>query len=96
MSNGLDRAVIDTIRNREPVANLAANHACLVQFGRELFVKHYVSPETYSRAVKAFGERDLVDLVKVMALHAKEAMLLAAFDQHLPEGQKPLLPLNVR
>jgi hypothetical protein len=45
------------------------------------------------RAVKLFGERDLVDLVDVMAQHSREAALLAAFDQHLPAGQKPLLPI---
>lgn len=94
--HGLDRALIEAVRNRQPVANVAANDACLIQIGRELFGKHYVSPEIYLRAVKAFGEKDLVDLVDVMALHAKEAMLLAAFDQQLPAGQKPLLPLSER
>jgi len=43
--------------------------------------------------VKLFGERDLVDLVDVMGQHAREATLLAAFDQQLPAGQKPLLPV---
>ena len=28
-----------------------------------------------------------------LAQHAREATLLAAFDQHLPAGQKPLLPM---
>jgi hypothetical protein len=36
----------------------------------------------------------LVDLVNVMGQHAQEAALLAAFDQHLPVGQRPLLPLR--
>jgi hypothetical protein len=52
-----------------------------------------VSPQTYARALKIFGERDLVDLVDLMALHAVEATLLTAFDQHLPADQKPLLPI---
>jgi hypothetical protein len=29
----------------------------------------------------------------VMAPHAREAALLTAFDQQLPAGQKPLLPI---
>lgn len=92
--DGLDPALIDTVRNRNVVAGLGPKDACIIEFGRELFQKHYLSPETYSCAVKMFGEKDLVDLVDVMALHAKEAMLLAVFDQHLPEGQKPLLPAS--
>lgn len=96
IQDGVDPALIDAIRNRKPVASLASNDACLIQFGRELFGKHFVSSEIYSTAVKVFGEQNLVDLVDVMALHAKEAMLLAAFDQHLPENQKPLLPARER
>lgn len=93
INDGVDRALIDSIRNRQPVTSENSKDACVVEFGRELFEKHYVSPATYARAVKAFGEKDLVDLVEVMALHAKEAMLLAVFDQHLPDGQQALLPV---
>lgn len=64
-----------------------------MQFGRELFGKHVVSPETYARALKAFGERDLVDFVGLMGQHAGDTVMLAAFDQHLPASQKPLLPI---
>jgi hypothetical protein len=52
-----------------------------------------VSSETYARARKAFGEQDLVDLVDIMGQHSSEATLLTAFDQRLPAGQKPLLPI---
>src|SRR5579863_3441392 len=93
VKDGLEPAIIDVVRSRKPVAGLAERDACVVEFGRELFGKHNVSSETYARAVKIFGERDLVDLVDVMAQHAREAALLAAFDQHLPAGQKPLLPM---
>jgi 4-carboxymuconolactone decarboxylase len=93
INGGLAPAVIEVVRNRKPVAGLAEREACLIEFGRELFQKHVVSAETYARAVKVFGERDLVDLVDVMGAHTREAAILTAFDQHLPEGQKPLLPL---
>jgi hypothetical protein len=51
-----------------------------------------VTAETYARALRVFGERDLVDLVGVMAQHADDATLLTVFDQQLPAGQKALLP----
>ena len=93
LKDGLDPAIIDVVRHRKPVTGLAEKEAVLIEFGRELFGKHTVSSETYARALKIFGERDLVDFVNLMAQHADEATLLTAFDQHLPAGQEPLLPI---
>ena len=92
--DGLDPAVIDVVRNRKAVTVLSEKEATLIEFGRELFGKHNVSAETYARAVKVFGQRDLSDfVVGLMARHASDAGMLSAFDQHLPAGQKPLLPI---
>ena len=92
--DGLDPAVIDVVRNRKAVTGLGEKEATLIEFGRELFGKHHVSAETYARAVKVFGQRDLSDfVVGLMARHASDAGMLTAFDQHLPVGQKPLLPM---
>jgi len=92
--DGLDPAVIDIVRFRRPLTGLRDKEAILIQFGRELFGKHYVTAETYARAKQVFGQRDLSDfVVGVMAPHAREATLLTAFDQQLPPGQKPLLPI---
>ena len=92
--DGLDPAVIDVVRNRKAVTGLGEKEATLIEFGRELFGKHNVSAETYARAVKVFGQRDLSDfVVGLMARHASDAGMLTAFDQHLPAGQKPLLPM---
>jgi 4-carboxymuconolactone decarboxylase len=92
--DGLDPAVIDIVRLRRPLTGLRPKEAILIQFGRELFGKHYVTAETYARAKQVFGQRDLSDfVVGLMAPHAREATLLTAFDQHLPPGQKPQLPI---
>jgi 4-carboxymuconolactone decarboxylase len=92
--DNLDPTVIDVVRLRKPVTGLGEKEAVLIQFGRELFGKHYVTAETYARAKQVFGQRDLSDFVTgVMAPHAREAVLLTAFDQHLPDRQKPLLPI---
>jgi 4-carboxymuconolactone decarboxylase len=91
--DGLEPAVIDVIRQMKSPIGLGEKEATIIQFGRELFGKHYVSAETYARALQIFGERDLVDFVNLMAQHADDATLLIAFDQHLPAAQKPLLPM---
>ncbi len=93
LKDGLEPEIIDQVRNRKPPTGLAEKEAVIIEFGRELCGKHSVSSQTYARALKIFGERDLVDLVDLMARHAGDGALLAAFDQHLPAGQKPLLPI---
>ena len=92
--DGLAPAVIDVVRLRRPLAGLGEKEAILIQFGRELFGKHFVTAETYARAKQVFGQRDLSDIVVgLMAPHAREATLLTAFDQRLPLGRQPLLPI---
>ena len=96
VADGLEPSVIDVVRRRTSTAGLAEKDASTIDLGREMFAKHYVAAPTYARAVKIFGERDLVDLVTVMGQHAGEATMLAAFDQHLPKGQSPLCCVSSR
>ena len=89
--DGVSSAVIDVIRTNKPATGIGEKETVMIEFGRELFGRHYVTAETYARALKVFGERDLIDLVGVMAQHADDAALLTAFDQQLPAGQKSTL-----
>lgn len=93
LKEGLEPAIIDQVRHREPLKGVGEKEAALIEFGRELFGNHNVSSQTYARALKVFGERDLVDFVDLMAQHAGDGALWTAFDQRLPAGQKPLLPI---
>jgi 4-carboxymuconolactone decarboxylase len=90
VQHGLEPKVIDVIRSRGPTAGLPEEYASLIELAREVHTRHYATAATYARAVKAFGERNLVALVQVMGQHAGEAVVLAAFDQQLPPGQAPL------
>lgn len=92
-ADGLEATIIDAVRRKASLTGVGDKEAAIIQLGRELFDAHNVRPETYARALKQLGERDLVDIVGLMAQHAADAVLLAAFDQHLPEGRKPLLPI---
>ncbi len=78
---GVDAALIDAVRHGGPLTGVSEKDAAVIQFGRELFGKHTVSADTYARAVKIFGERDLIDLVDLMARHVSDVTLLTAFDQ---------------
>jgi 4-carboxymuconolactone decarboxylase len=92
-ADGLEATIIDAVRRKASLTGVGDKETAIIQLGRELFDAHNVRQETYARALKLLGERDLVDIVGLMAQHAADAVLLAAFDQHLPEGQKPLLPI---
>ena len=89
---GLGPEVIDIVRQSRPLVGVDEQDAAVIAFGRELFGDHNVGAETYARALRVFGVQDLVDVVALMGAHAADAALLAAFDQHLPEGVQPLLP----
>ena len=94
VENGLDPAVIDVVREGGSVAGLGDKEAALIEFGRQLFGPHTVTPETYASALEAVGgSTNLVDLVDLMAQHVSDAVLLIAFDQHLPAGVEPLLTM---
>ena len=84
---GLDAAVIDVVRQDKPLDGIGEREAAIIRFGRELFGKHTVSTGTYAAAVKIFGERNLIDLVDLMARHVTDVALLTAFDQRLPPGR---------
>ncbi len=90
---GLQPEVIEIVRHRRSSTGLDENDAALIDFARELFTDYNVTADTYVRAAHAFGETDLVDLVALMGAHAADAAVLAAFDQQLPEGVDPRLPL---
>src|SRR5690606_29893947 len=88
-ADGLEPTLVDTVRRRGPVTDLAENDAALIEFGRELLTAHRVRPETYARALETFGETDLVDLVNYIAKHVSDSVMLIAFEQRLPTDQPP-------
>ena len=92
--DGVPAATIDMIRTGKATTGLGDKEATVIDFGRQLFGKHFVDADLYARALELFGERDLVDLVGVMAQHADDAAVLTAFDQQLPAGQASLLLTN--
>jgi hypothetical protein len=93
LKDGLSAATIDVVRNNSRTTGLPEKEALLIEFGRELLGRHNVAAATYARAKTMFGQQDLSDfVVNVMAARTREAVLLIVFDQHLPAGQRPLLP----
>ena len=94
LAAGVEPDLIEVVRHGRPLTGVAEKDAALIAFGRELFGDHNVGAETWARVEQAFGVQDMVDVVGLMGAHAADAAVLAAFDQHLPEGVEPRLPLD--
>jgi len=93
LREGLDPAIIDIIRYRKPLDGVGETEAAIIQLGREIFQRHKVSPDTFARALKQLGKKDLIDLCFLMGSYATTAILLHTVDIHLPHDRKPLLPV---
>jgi len=90
---GLEPAIIDIVKHRKPVTGIGEKEATIIQVGREAIGKRKVSSDTFARALKLFGKEVLVNMVSLMGQYAGTAILLNTFDQQLPPGQKPLMPI---
>jgi 4-carboxymuconolactone decarboxylase len=89
---GLKPEVIEVVKHRKPLAGLSPEEEAIIRLGRELFVNHKVSSETFAAAMKLFGRETMVDLVALMGYYSFSSALLTTFDQQLPPGKSPQLP----
>jgi len=93
LKEGLSQTMIEVVKHRKPTTGLDEKDALIIELGRELFQTKKLSSATYTRALKQFGARGLVDLVELMGNYAGTALLLAAFDMQLDPGTTALLPV---
>jgi 4-carboxymuconolactone decarboxylase len=93
LKEGLDPKILDAVKFRRGVSGAPEKEAAIIAFGRELFRDRKVRAETYAEMVRVFGQTAVVNITALMANYAFTAVMLAAFDQQLHEGRKPLLPL---
>jgi hypothetical protein len=89
----LEPAIIDVVRHRKPLTGVPEKEAAMIQLGREYFQRHKVSSETYARALKALGEKNLIDMCVLMGDYTETAVLLTVNDVHLPYDVPSLMPV---
>ena len=90
----IEPSIIDIIKYDKPVVGLGEKETAIIKLGRGMFADEHVPSETFADVVRLFGRRGTVDLVELMTLYSADAAEMAAFDQQLPEGQKPLMPVR--
>jgi 4-carboxymuconolactone decarboxylase len=89
---GVGQPAIDAIKYGKDVSGLGEKETVVIRLGRQLFREHKLNADVYAKAIELFGKQGTVELVTLMGDYALNALLLDAWDQHLPTDRKPLLP----
>jgi 4-carboxymuconolactone decarboxylase len=88
---GLKPGVIEAIAEGRRPRGMAKDEAVVYDFFTELQRARSVSDATYARAVDAFGEPGVIDLIGIAGYYATLAMILNVARTPLPAGRQPLL-----
>jgi hypothetical protein len=87
-------ALVDALRDRQPLPAAPDDEATLLKFAAELFATNTVSAETFQEALDQFGRQHLVELTAVLGSYVQNAFFLNAFGVDLPaQRTEPLLPV---
>jgi 4-carboxymuconolactone decarboxylase len=89
MAGGLDPAVAEDLLNGRVPASMKPDEKVVYEFTIELHEKHGVSDATYKRAVDAFGEQGVADLIAINGYYVLVAMTVNVDRTPMP-GNAPL------
>jgi len=91
---GVADALVDAIRDRLPLPDMAADEKAIVNYGNDFFKTHKVSQPVFDAALEQFGAQHLVELTALMGHYAQTSFFLNAFEAELPDNvTEPLLPV---
>jgi 4-carboxymuconolactone decarboxylase len=89
---GLKAEIADAIADGRRPSGMAADEEIVYDLLTESLQNKSVSDVTYDRAIKQFGEQNLVDLIAIAGYYALLAMMLNVGRIALPEGTEPGMP----
>jgi 4-carboxymuconolactone decarboxylase len=84
---GVSAEVIEAVRTGTPPPFTDDRQRVIFDFLGELFAERRVSDATYARALEAFGEQGVVDLVGTAGYYSLVSMTLDVFEVTVPEGE---------
>ena len=90
---GVPDAVVDALRDRKDLPELAADEAAVINYGQEYFRTHRVSRGAFQAGIEQFGKQGLIELTLTMGNYALLAFCITSFDSELPPNRtEPVLP----
>jgi len=81
---GVRDDIVDAIREKRPLADLAPEEQIAVDFTRELLQNRAVSRSTFDAATARFGQRGTMTLTNLIACYAVLAYNMNAYDLEAP------------
>ena len=91
---GLRDDIVDNIRDRRPLTNLAPDEQTVVDFTREVLQQRKVSRPTFDAATARFGQRGVMTLTNLVACYAVLAYNMNTYELEAPTHptEKALTP----
>lgn len=91
---GVPDALVDTLRDRQELPDMAVDEAVVVHYGCEFFRTHRVSRGAFQSALDQLGRQGVVELAMIFGNYSLLAVLINSFDTDLPPDRtEKLLPL---
>ena len=90
---GVSDALIDAIRDRQPLPAMSEDEAAVMGFATEMLSAHRVSDATFEAAVAQFGIQNTIDVIALMGQYMTNAVFINSFELELPETTEPVLPV---
>jgi 4-carboxymuconolactone decarboxylase len=89
---GVRGDIVDDIREKKALTNLAPNEQTVVDFARELLQNRKVSQRTFEAAITHFGQRGMMTLTNLVACYAVLAYNMNTYELEAPAHptEKPL------
>jgi 4-carboxymuconolactone decarboxylase len=81
---GVRDAIVDGIRDRQPLTNLNPDEQTIVNFTRELLQHRKVSQITFDAATMQFGQRGTMALTNLIACYAVLAYNMNTYELEAP------------
>jgi 4-carboxymuconolactone decarboxylase len=81
---GLSDALVDALRDNQPLPALAPDEAAVINLGMEFFKTHQVSQRTLQAALDQFGRAGLVELTTLMGYYAMLSFTANTVELDLP------------
>lgn len=92
MAAGLDPAIAEDLKHGRRPSQMKADERVVYDFVTELMDHHGVGDANYRRAVDAFGEQGVADLIAVSGYYVLVAMTVNVDRTPMPDGSAPPLP----
>ncbi len=91
LESGLAPGIVSGIAENRRPADMDADETLVYDFFGELQREKSVSDPLYTRAVDAFGEQGVIDLVGAVGYYTTLAMIMNVARTPLPDGKTPAL-----